>query len=628
MAPKKTPAAGPAAAAAAIPDTSLPERLRSGGSRPPSTAASKAASKGSKAASGASGTDIAAARRPAVDPWHEGTTYEHHCPACDARRGAIRHYNLIPITHPQTVIDAESELGKMLAEAYPGVDLSTYVCQGDTPSLKKVKLLKHEGLWEAMYYTMRVYTQWEIVEWAKLYRTEGEDRAKLQEKEDAIAVSLLCVPRPQPRPAAATRPAAAAPPNLIIVEDIDPVEVPHTAPPAVPRTVSADPVAPQRPAAANRVYVSMAPEARPGNDPTSPTSPSRPTAVGDRRGRDVEVVNIMPAANAASPGPEVKPPIRPVIGRDEPLNDREGRERALYSQEDMAEEYPLYADGKDAKMYQCKMVHGAVQTIHPLLHQPWSSKPFLTFLRDPQTNSVIRSVSCLKERASTIMEDKDLQGYYFDVKSYCWAETPTLNTMARKMLSELVALYCVATEPNTSIKLRGFLYIAQATRNSARLCNNLEKASQDVRSIVTVAVRSRLAGSFHGYVTKGLPSGLVTGEDFTTPDEFRCAAEDATLRVHEAPLAGPPLHRHDQPPPASRPRRDTPTSSSAPRFSSTIKLIPNPVISPSRLCRRCGRDGHRVNACTHPPHPHVKDNLCQQSDLVNMIANGWLPIPN
>jgi hypothetical protein len=164
MAPKKTPAAGPAAAAAAIPDTSLPERLRSGGSRPPSTAASKAASKGSKAASGASGTDIAAARRPAVDPWHEGTTYEHHCPACDARRGAIRHYNLIPITHPQTVIDAESELGKMLAEAYPGVDLSTYVCQGDTPSLKKVKLLKHEGLWEAMYYTMRVYTQWEIVE--------------------------------------------------------------------------------------------------------------------------------------------------------------------------------------------------------------------------------------------------------------------------------------------------------------------------------------------------------------------------------------------------------------------------------------------------------------------------------
>jgi hypothetical protein len=506
MAPKKTPAAGPAVAAAAVLDTSLPERLRSGGSRPPSKAASKAASKASKAASGASGTDIAAARRPAVDPWHRGTTYEHHCPACDARTGAIRHYDVIPITHPQTVIDSESELGKMLAEAYPGVDLTTYVCQGDTPSLKTVKLLKHEGLWEAMYYNKRVFTQWEIVEWAKLYRTEGEKRAELQEKEDAIAVSLLRVPRPQPLPPPATRQTTTAPPNPIIVEDVDPVEVPRTAPPVVPRTMSADPVLPQSPAAPNRAYVSMVPEVRPGNDPTSPTSPSRFNAVGDRRGRDVEVVNFTPAANAASPGHETKPPIRPVIGRDEPLNDREGRERALYSQEDMADEYPLFADGKDAKLYQCKMVHGAVQTIHPLLHQPWSSKPFLTFLRDPKTNSVIRSVSCLLERASTIMEDKDLQGYYFDVKNYCWAETPTLNTMARKMLSELIALYCVATEPNTSIKLRGFLYVAQATRNSARLCSNLEKASQDVKSIVTVAVRSRLAGSFHGYITKGLPS--------------------------------------------------------------------------------------------------------------------------
>jgi hypothetical protein len=134
----------------------------------------------------------------------------------------------------------------------------------------------------------------------------------------------------------------------------------------------------------------------------------------------------------------------------------------------------------------------------------------------------------------------------------------------------------------------------------------------------------------NGTIDQSWPMSIQTGQDYTTRDDFIQVTEDVfapTVRqvqaqAYQAPPAAAPTRR------AQFPRSNNPQGANLRTSLSTIPLVPRHLQAhePKLLCMQCGRkEGHIESTCPHPRHSMLQ--FMSKYDLVNMIANGQIPLP-
>jgi hypothetical protein len=278
-----------------------------------------------------------------------------------------------------------------------------------------------------------------------------------------------------------------------------------------------------------------------------------------------------------------------------------------------------------------RSVRALAQTIFKLVAFPEQSEMLNYFLQHGHID--LNIIPPLKLRHQMMRTDSDFATHYYEVRQYCSGHLHRLTPGGRKMLSEVIALFCVLHEPMQGVSLRLVHTVASQPLSATMIMDQNWRLADSV-SLVTRKLET-VVHSMSSAAHPTWPLSLRTGWEYTTRDEYIKATSIVAADFAAQPQVGHVSVEHRLPPRGPRTPHavERPRSTARPEqplpLRSTLPLKPHHLLicSPSLLCMRCGRkDGHRESACPHPAH--VLLAVVGKYNLVNAIANGDVPLPN
>jgi hypothetical protein len=263
-----------------------------------------------------------------------------------------------------------------------------------------------------------------------------------------------------------------------------------------------------------------------------------------------------------------------------------------------------------------KNLTSLVLILHTLVSHGELDEKFLTFLDDPLAHPTLTNMAPMRHRIEVMMNSFEFAQTYNEAYAYVYCKIHDISSNGLTMLHELVAMYCICML-NLALPYRALVYLL-TTGYAGVTCFGKDWASgARIESAVTRQVERTIRTCQYAALMVGLPHDVQTGEMIVGRLDFMQQVEKA--------LTSPSTPRY--PVPATPERNERQTTADSANRALPLLVREKRVCHPDELCLNCGRKGHLSRACAQPKHPFIAKG-CNKFDLVNMIANGYVAIPN